>query len=67
MGGDKLPYFCMLFPLPISPLPAGEGTNLLFTNSSFMGKDQFFKGGSSSPPFGKREERRDFTKDISNS
>jgi len=35
----------MLFPLPISPLPAGEGTNLLFTNSSFMGKDQFFKGG----------------------
>ena len=34
VGGDKLPYFCMLFPLPISPLPAGEGTNLLFTNSS---------------------------------
>ena len=24
-GGDKLPYFCMLFPPPLSPLPPGEG------------------------------------------
>jgi len=24
-GGDKLPYFCMLFPPPLSPLPRGEG------------------------------------------
>jgi len=32
-----------------------------------MGKDQFFKGGNSFPPFEKREEMRDFMKDISNS
>jgi hypothetical protein len=24
-GGDKLSYFCMLFPPPLSPLPPGEG------------------------------------------